>query len=395
MLVKTKGILEDAELFVFELFKEKLPPGMIYHNFEYVQETVLACKEMAAHYQLSEQETEKLLLAAWLQDTGYIKNYKEHEKTSVEIATGYLSKKGINEGYIREVASLISSTRNDHSPEGLSEEILHDADHIYIGKKSFCDRAELLREEWKSFLDVRYEDAAWHESQLKFLKGKQFCTQYAIEKFGERREKNISKQTKLLLKSRVRAGKFGRGIETMYRAVYRNHINLSSIADNKANMMISINTIIVSVIMAVISSGFTLTGSDFVQHIRFTVPMCILLVGSLTSVIFAILSASPNVTSKEVDQAKIKKRKTSVLFFGNFINMELQRFVESMQMLRKDQEVIYDNMSVDLHYLGHVLQRKYRLLTISYMAFLGALSLCVLAFLVILLYSYITLQTTA
>ena len=31
-----------------------------------------------------------------------------------------------------------------------------------------------------------------------------------------------------------------RGIETMFRTTYRTHINLSSIADNKANILLSI-----------------------------------------------------------------------------------------------------------------------------------------------------------
>lgn len=385
-----KKVLDEAEVFVFEMFRDKLPQGMLFHNFECAQESVLGCKEMASYYKLNEYETTKLMLAAWFKDTGYIENYKDHEKSSEAIVTGFLRKHKVDNAYINEVVALIKSVSRE--PAGLHEEILHDINCRYIGEKSFSDKIEVLRGEYENFLNLYYEDIEWHETQLQFLRNKNFCTRYANEKFGGQHGKNIAKQAKRVLKLKERTRKFGRGIETMYRAVYRNHINLSSIADNKANMMISINTIIVSVIIAVISSGFTFTGRDFLQHIRFTVPMCILLVGSLTSVVFAILSASPNVTSKDVDKSQINKRKTSVLFFGNFVKMELQKFVESMQMLRKDQEVIYDNMSVDLHYLGQVLQRKYKLLRISYMAFLGALCLCVVAFLVILFYSYMNVQ---
>ena len=48
--------------------------------------------------------------------------------------------------------------------------------------------------------------------------------------------------------------KLGRGVETMYRTAYRTHVNLSSIADNKANIMLSINAIIISVIPQLKSS---------------------------------------------------------------------------------------------------------------------------------------------
>ena len=40
------------------------------------------------------------------------------------------------------------------------------------------------------------------------------------------------------------------GVETMYRTTYRTHVNLSSIADNKANIMLSINAIIISIVVS-------------------------------------------------------------------------------------------------------------------------------------------------
>ena len=41
-----------------------------------------------------------------------------------------------------------------------------------------------------------------------------------------------------------------RGVETMFRTNYRTHLDLSSLADNKANIMISINGIIISILLA-------------------------------------------------------------------------------------------------------------------------------------------------
>jgi len=41
-----------------------------------------------------------------------------------------------------------------------------------------------------------------------------------------------------------------RGVETLFRSAYRVQMELTSLADNKANMMISINGIIISIIIA-------------------------------------------------------------------------------------------------------------------------------------------------
>ena len=46
--------------------------------------------------------------------------------------------------------------------------------------------------------------------------------------------------------------KTGRGVETMFRLTSKNHLDLSNMADNKANIMISINSIILSVIVSVL-----------------------------------------------------------------------------------------------------------------------------------------------
>lgn len=388
MIGEKTDVLKDAELFVIDLFEKKLKADMVYHNFNHTKEIMSESKAMAKHYGLSEEEVEKLLLAALFHDTGYVKDYRDHENASKKIAAEFLEERGYNKASAREVLDLIESTRHKHPPKGLLQEILHDADHFHLGKKSFFDRSELIRTEWENILKKNYDDDSWQNEQLQFLKSKQFYTDYARLKYEKRRVKNLSKQTEKVLKSKRGTGKKSRGIETMYRSVYRTHINLSSIADSKANMMISINTIIVSVIMAIVGSGFTFTGRDFIQHMRFTVPMCILLLGCLASVIFAVLSASPNVTNKKVDKKDIKERKSSVLFFGNFVNLELDKFVGSLQMLRDQPGTVYDSMSVDIYFLGHVLQRKYSLLRISYMTFLGSLTLSVVAFLIIFLYSF-------
>jgi len=174
----------------------------------------------------------------------------------------------------------------------------------------------------------------------------------------------------------------------MYRSAYRNHINLSSIADNKANMMISINTIIMALIIAVIGSGFTFTGSDLFKHLRFTIPIGILLICCLVSAIFAILSAKPKVTNRPLDMEAVKNRKTSLLFFGNFVNLSLPDFIKGMSDLKEDNELLYDNMSVDIYYLGKVLTRKYGLLRSSYDIFMGGLTISVVVFMIMFVFSY-------
>ena len=391
-------IVEKSTSYIFNLFKERLKQSYVYHNYAHTIETTEVAREMAEKSGLSAADLEVLVLGALFHDTGYVETYIGHEEKSVEIAEEFLLKEGYDRQKLQEVVRLISSTKKCVEPKDILEEILHDADVINIGKKDFFFRAELLRVEWELFLDRYYTDFEWEKLQLEFLLTTTFYTEYAVREYGEKRGKNIEEQRQNVRKAKKKRSKDiqkrkqterpRRGIETMYRSTYRNHINLSSIADSKANMMISINTIIMSVIITVVGSGFSITGSNFYEHLRFTLPIAILLLGALISVIFAIMSARPNVTKKKVSKEKIKAKKSSVLFFGNFTNMELPDFIENMNELMGSKELLYDNMTIDLYYLGKVLTRKYKLLRISYSVFMASLILCVLAFLTVFAFSY-------
>lgn len=392
---KPLAIVDKAKAYVSDLFTSELSNKYVYHNLNHSRQTAEACAEAAEAYSLPPKQREVLQLAAWLHDVGYIRTYQGHEEVSVEYAQKFLKQESYPDADTSEVARLILSTKSGHAPSDLLEEILHDADRISIGKKSFFRKAELLRIEWEVFLDKHYKNNEWNKLQEEYIINTNFCTDYFRKEYGARRGKNINKQRAAVKKSKKNKKKVEepkRGIETMYRATYRTHIELSAIADSKANMMISINTIIMSVIITVVGGGFTLTENTFIENLRYTVPICILLLGSLASVIYAVISARPNVTEKKVDLEKIKNKQSSSLFFGNFTKMKLKEFITNMQELGRSKDLLYDSMSIDIYFLGLVLTQKYRLLRISYNIFMGSLVLSVVAFIAIFVYSQIQMR---
>ncbi|HEY1055484.1 MAG TPA: HD domain-containing protein, partial [Emticicia sp.] len=321
-------VIKNASEYVFDLFKEKLSGDHVYHSYKHTLETVKGCKKLAGAYNLSTRDFEILMLAAWFHDTGYTSVYHGHEEVSVSIMKGYLEGE-YKVDDLAEIESLILSTKANSNPDGSLQEILHDADYINIGKKKFNERAGLLRIEWERLLKKNYTDLEWAEEQLNFLLNTTYRTEEAMLLYADQREINIRTQREhieqlktddLKLKSKIEKKsaapkKDGRGIETLYRSVYAYHINLSSIADNKANIMISINTIIISLVITLFGTGFTFSSEDEFETIRFVFPMAALLMSSLAAVVFAILSARPNVTSKE--KYEITNKKSSILFFGN------------------------------------------------------------------------------
>jgi hypothetical protein len=379
-------ILNEAIEYVQILFSEKDQFPM-FHSLQYIKESAEVAINLAKKYKQSETETEVLLLAMWFYMAGFKINPKKFEHESVNICETFLTQKKYPKEKISEVLALLEKPFS--STNSLNSQILHDALISYKGRKQFFRKQELLRIERENIFNKIYTDHDWSKIVYALLIKCTFFTDAASVKYQKRKIKNISKQRAEINKARKtttrkKTGKeFGRGVDTLYRTSYSNHIKLSAIADGKANMMISINTIILSVIVAMAGARFTLSDVFVTDYIRFTIPIAILLVGALVSVVFAILSARPKVTEQKINIEQAANSKSSLLFFGNFLQVSLEEYVNHLSQLKVSEQHLYDSMSIDIYFLGKILKKKFSLLTWSYNCFMFAIVISVVTFLLI------------
>ena len=87
------NLIEQSEDFVSNLLKDKLSNLYSYHNFNHTLTVVNAVKELCKKEDVTAEEKEALLVAAWFHDTGYINGYENHEQESVKIVTTFLKEK--------------------------------------------------------------------------------------------------------------------------------------------------------------------------------------------------------------------------------------------------------------------------------------------------------------
>ncbi len=183
------------------------------------------------------------------------------------------------------------------------------------------------------------------------------------------------KEKKKKGKKKKKQGGLGtsRGIETMFRTSYRTHMDLSSLADAKANIMISINGIIISIIIASISPKID-------ANPWLLVPTTVLLISCLISIVYAVLSARPRVTSQVISLEDVRDRKANILFFGHFVTLSQDDYIEAMTELLQDTDKLYHSMIRDIYGLGLVLRKKFELLRVSYTVFMFGLVAGILLF---------------
>lgn len=167
-----------------------------------------------------------------------------------------------------------------------------------------------------------------------------------------------------------------RGISDMFRTLYRTHLDLSGIADNKSNIMISINGIIISIILASISPKID-------SNPWLLIPTAILLITCVSSMIFAILSARPRINKEKVTLEDVRQNRANILFFGNYHTLDREEYVEGLEELMMDSTRLYDNLSRDIYGIGIVLAKKYKLLRYSYTFFMVGLVLSVASFIIV------------
>lgn len=385
-------ILDHSRSFLREWYQEQMPAAYVYHNYHLAEETVEAVQKVAdkSKLSISDAEFEQLSLAAWFHFTGMAEKTENYHQASARIAEEFLKEQGYSQNKIDQVKQLIQSTAGDHLPEDRLEKVYHDGIYLIVGRKSFFKKTDLLRLEEEHLRGEPYTEVEWSERIIDLLTQTSFYTDYARNKYGKRRLEHLSKQKQNSVKAqrttlkKLTGKDMGRGIDTLYRTGFRNHINLSRIADGKANMMISINTIVLSILLAISGAGLSFIENFFYDSPGFALPVIILILSSLTALVFAVFSAKPSVTEHKIDQDfDPDSPENNMLYFGNFLQLEKEDFVTYMDNLKVDQEKLYSDLSRDLYNLGLVLRKKYRLLTISYNVFVGGLVLSVLVFLVI------------
>lgn len=164
-----------------------------------------------------------------------------------------------------------------------------------------------------------------------------------------------------------------RGIETMFRVTFQNHIELTALADNKANTLININGIIISLVIALVSPRIA-TNSWMM------IPALLLTTGCMVSLGYAIFASRPRILATLISKEMVLKNEAEILFFGNFVNMSIAEFQDTMNELLANRNLLYDNMTRNLYFMGKVLEKKYRLLKYSYTIFFMTLAMAVVFF---------------
>jgi predicted metal-dependent HD superfamily phosphohydrolase len=393
-------LLQKAQQFISQYFDSKVRHPLTYHNKSHTERVVHNVIQIANHYQLSEHDFFVVTVSAWFHDMGYYTGKAQgHEASGAAMAESFLKDNAVDQNTIDQVKGCIMATQMPQRPANLLEQIVCDGDLFHLGTKDFPELNKLMRKEAEERANKDIDKKDWRNGTIALFQQHHFYTDYSQLLLNQKKQENL---VELLKKQKEPPGiaatnqplnttaakiaaaekeipktkkpdKPVRGIETMFRVAATNHQRLSDMADSKAHIMISVNSIILSVVIGLLARK--LDSFDVL-----IVPTLLLLSGSVVAVVFSVLATRPKIPNGYFTPEQLASRSVNLLFFGNFYKMDFDHYYEGMKEVMSDSDFLYGSLIRDIHSQGIVLGHKYKLLRISYTIFMFTLIIAVIAF---------------
>jgi len=145
------------------------------------------------------------------------------------------------------------------------------------------------------------------------------------------------------------------------RTSQQHHVQLSLIADQKANIILGSFLVFITVTQGILESNEQLS-----------VPIWTLTVAYTLSAFFALMVITPRFREKKI---KPGAKPGNLLFFGSFSVLSQDEYIETLSNSLQNNQDAREMLMKDTYQIGQVLQKKYTNLRLSY----SSLALGVLA----------------
>lgn len=393
--------IEAIKEYTFEIL-DKNSDVIVYTNISRLYRIEKNIKTIIKEDQIEDVNLNCLLLANYIfnieQAKTKVKNldFKDKEVSVDKIIKKLENKFELEKEIITKVKIIVVESFPFNKPHLLESKIISDANIMDFSCSQGRDRLKQMYEQML-LRDFKLSKTNWYDTLITILESYKTSTNYgktkvqpSIDKLYKnlkKERKNLEKHNNLILQKELKISdeeikklkkylrktkdRDDRGIQTLFRNTSRNHYTLNRMVDGKAKIMITINSIILSLILGGIIGK---SSSEITSYI----PSIIFAIANLISITFAIISIAPNKTQGNFTVEEIRNKKGNLLYFGNFHNMHYRDFEWAFLQMLSDKNYLYTSMIRDFYYQGQTLQKKYIHIRISLFSFLFGLAITIL-----------------
>ena len=391
-----KSIVKKALEFFFQ-FAETRNEIFLFHDFRLVNETVTICKEIAKAEDLTKLEYEPGLVALVLTDLGWDDASNPDLNNETLIST-FFDKNGVDEEERKMIRHYITFLKTNKSPLNKIERVIRDGKDIHLGLPDALERLSLLQLEEQKHYNKTYTQIEWLEQCKQYFITHAFDTHYANHEYGATRSKNYIELEKRLEKLRLEQVKekrisekgngnhspTGKENEDLFKIAFRNYINLITLADRKAGLLIQVNSILASVVVALVLKKLE-------SNMWFALPTASLLLGSALIIFYSIMASKPLENWEGKDLGVPKKEE---FFFGsfdrldpNFKHVDWNKYLGDMtEFFSGEKHIIFEELIKESYEVRKVLSKKFNYLALAYKIFFAGLIISIFGFLIVILH---------
>ncbi len=157
------------------------------------------------------------------------------------------------------------------------------------------------------------------------------------------------------------------------RTTQRNNIDLTAIADNKANVLLSLNALIVAAMVPIVIANV-----DIVFAKMLIIPLMVLAVTNFVTIFMAAEVLKPSNFDKMRTNAT-PDIKSSPFFFGNFYQMQPEEYFVHIDGALSNTKDLKSHLAQDLFYIGQRLGQKMSIVRKAYNTFIFGIFLTLIA----------------
>ena len=153
-------------------------------------------------------------------------------------------------------------------------------------------------------------------------------------------------------------------LDQMIRQTRAHHVSLSSLADKKANMMLTIASLTIPL------------STRFLYEERSHLAASTLIAFCVLTIVLAAYAAMPKLKIRNGATASMKHDQPgfNLLFFGYFTRMTYTEYVDAMETVMNDPNKVYETQIREIYSMGQYLaQKKYKLVLWSYLTFIAGI----------------------
>jgi hypothetical protein len=382
-----------ASRFLKKYYEENTVNGLQF-SYRLLASLATEAEHIATSLELKEMDYENAIVASWFRYAGVVDLGSGYTEGMNAILEAYFKESEYPDTHRKIVENAIIKVANNDYAETLIEETVSDAVNSQLADYNFSQNLISIMEEFnRQNSEDRPELVYLQYFKSLFIKTR-YYTSYATEKYSRLKQKNFeflenriskldeekNKKEKTKSKADEPVLLSNKETEDLFKIAFRNYNHLISVADSKASLLMRVNSIIISIIIAFLigKAGKSLTAIW---------PAIILMTVCMITILFAILASRPQNNSILEDK---KSHSYQRFYFGSFdmvdssfLNASWEDYLKQLtELFSMPKENVYLEVYKESYNVRKVLAKKFNYLSIAYWVFLVGILISVIAFVI-------------